>query len=618
MNLINIILEFMNSTIIKTKFHGPGAEISGDSIRFSCVLHFLKKGGIRIYDRHTKKLLEDISLTPEDGVGDVFLVEAEGLPKGILYRLYEDDREFPDPYSKKIVGNEIFGEGVSGEDLYSAVTEELSMEGDCNPDLSFSDTITYLCHVRGLTMMDKACHSKGTFSGLAEKIPYFQELGVNQLMLMPAYEFIECGKDKDTVHYKDDPENPRVNYWGFCKSFYFSLKAGFAKDDANVEFRDLVLKLHAAGMELVMMMYYPFETEPSIIRDSLHYYVENFHVDGFRLMGPKVRPEELVEDPFLSRTKLYFENTDPAPFSGKKKAYKNVGLIQNIYMDSARAFLKGDEDKAGFMSYALRENHAGFAPVRFITDYNGFTLNDLVSYSRKHNEANGEDNADGTSYNYSWNCGFEGQTRKPAVCKLRVRQAQNAMLLNLLGQGTPMLLAGDEVLNTASGNNNPWCQDNETGWVLPPKTKMAREFYQFTKNLIAFRKRHVILHQPQELKLVDYMSCKLPDISFHGEEAYRMNLDPVSREFAVLLAGDYAKQYKKEAEDSLYLVFNMHWEERTFPLPVKDKDTEYRLLFSTDGSTDISFDEDKAVLYEKDSYVAKGRTISLFLVRKKK
>lgn len=195
--------------------------------------------------------------------------------------------------------------------------------------------------------------------------------------------------------------------------------------------------------------------------------------------------------------------------------------------------------------------------------------------------------------------------------------AKNALILSFICQGSPVLRGGDEWLDTCFGNNNPWCQDNETGWVKYAKTKTSNEFFEFTKGLLEFRKKHTVLHQPYELKLLDYMSCKLPDISFHSEEPFRMDQDPVSRSFAFLLCGKYAKQYTKKEEDSIYVIFNMYWEEVRFALPVNDLNHEWFKLLCTDGSTDQSFDESKMTSYNEDYYLAPKRSVSIFILKEK-
>ncbi|MCR4959935.1 MAG: hypothetical protein K6A74_00605 [Lachnospiraceae bacterium] len=620
----------MGTNIKKVNFAGFGSKKQSNGIYFGVNMDFLHEGGIRFYDARNKNLLKTITFDSRLAFGNVFSVVVSGLEdKDVVYRYFCDTKEYVDPYSRRICGNEEFGKEITYNDIYSAISsfdEEKVLLNDFNPMIPYTDTVIMLTHVRGATMLDRSIRHKGTFAGLSEKIPYYKKLGITALEIMPSYEFLECVKEDpadrflSVLNYKEDPNSaPKVNYWGFEEGFYYSVKRSYsASDDAETEFATLIKKLHENSMELIMMMYYPDGISPDLVSDSLRYYVTRFHVDGFRIMGVSLDIDRIVNDPFLKHTKLMFENVDLGRFwQDKPLKYKNLSLFTQTFADRAKSFLKGDEDQVSYISYALRENNKTYAPIRQVADYSGFSLYDCVSFNKKHNEANGEDNTDGTNYNYSWNCGAEGDTRKTLINRLRQRQAMNAMLLVLLSQGVPSLRGGDEVLSTCFGNNNPWCQDNETGWIKYKKTKASKDFFEFTKNAIAFRKRHSILHQPAELRLFDYMSCKLPDISFHGEEAFKLNQDPVSREFAILYAGDYAKQFTDSEEDSLYLIFNMHWEDRVFRLPITCKDYQWRLLFSTDGSTDLSFDEDSAKIFRENEYKAEGRSVSIFLLKKK-
>lgn len=616
----------MNITIKKTAFNGFGVKKTNNGLYFAVALDYLSEGGIRFYDVKTKKLVETVVFTDDLSFGNVYSVLIEGLNSAkLVYRYFCDKEEFADPYSTELSGLEAYGKEASEKDIYSVISDNdvyNILSDDKMPGISFEDTIIYLTHVRGATMLDKSVKHKGTFLGLTEKIEYYKYLGITSLMLMPCYDFIEredLSSKSVAYNYKSNPDTEsKINYWGFEKGYYFAPKSGYASSNNPCnEFASLIKELHLNNLELIMMMYYPDGTSMELINDSLRFYVEKYHVDGFRLMGTAIDVDRITSDPFLKRTKLFFENIEAGRFWQEKNVrFKNIGLYSSIFMDRARSFLKSDEDQVSYYSFAIRENNKNYSQVRYISDYSGFTLNDLVSYNKKYNEANGEDNQDGTNYNHSWNCGCEGPTKKTSVNKLRMQQAMNGMLLSMLCQGTPQLRGGDECLNSCMGNNNPWCQDNETGWITYSKNKTSKEFEDFTRNLIAFRKRHIILHQPGELKMFDYMSCRLPDISFHGEEAYRMNQDPDSREFSILYAGDYAKQFKKAEEDSLFIVFNLHWEKREFCLPVADKNKEWRLLFTSDKSTPTDFDESKAELYEDTKFIAPGRTISIFLLRK--
>ncbi|MCR5278091.1 MAG: glycogen operon protein GlgX, partial [Lachnospiraceae bacterium] len=402
-----------------------------------------------------------------------------------------------------------------------------------------------------------------------------------------------------------------------CRAFPYAIKASFASGEPTYEFKSLVYKLHQKGIECLLTVYSDLFESAADICDVLRYFTETFHVDGFRLVGSNRFADWIYKDPFLKGSKLIFENPDLNMIREEGlRQYRNVSVISSEFIRQSRRFLKSDEETVSYMSYAVRENSKYYSPIRDVTDYEGFSLYDLYSYSRKHNDANNEDNKDGSNYNYSWNCGAEGETARRSVQALRLKQCKNAFLLMMLSQGTPMITAGDECLNTNFGNNNPYCQDNETGWVLYGKKKANRDFLKFTQNLIAFRKRHVILHQKSELMLFDYMSCKVPDVSFHSSLAWRIDQDPTAREFAVLYAGEYAKQYTGKEEDSVYIIYNMNWEPSRFVLPVQGDKVRWRLLYSSDGSTDDSFDESKAVLVTKDFYMAGERSISILLLKK--
>ena len=181
-----------------------------------------------------------------------------------------------------------------------------------------------------------------------------------------------------------------------------------------------------------------------------------------------------------------------------------MAIVNSDFMNVCRKYLKSDENQLSDFLYRQRMNPSDVHTVNYITDYYGFTLNDLVSYDYKHNEGNAEDNNDGENFNYSWNCGAEGISRKKAINVLRMKQVKNALVFLLMAQGTPMICAGDEFLNTQGGNNNPYCQDNETGWVVWRTSKHCSDILDFTKMLINLRRSHPILHPDREFRLMDY------------------------------------------------------------------------------------------------------------------
>jgi len=619
----------MERTIKRIPFAGYGVKQLKEGAYFSAVLPAIRECGVIIFDLNGKEKPEKIPFDKSLSCGNVYSCLITGLSlKGKGYRFFCDEKDFVDDYAVSVAGNELFGKGADISKLMGITEASKDPKGfDSDRPLkhTYENTILYLAHLRGFTMGNPgSSKDKGTFRAFEKEIPYLKDLGITAVLLMPVYEFVE--KELKSVSepetkaslngFREDENSKKVNFWGFCKAFPFAVKRSYAdSSEPGFELKKFVKKLHDNDIECLFTVFSDIFKDTGSILDCLRYYVYEYHADGFRIVGNSRFNEEICKDPFLYDSKLIFEG-DPSfvPFD-ETKTFRNIAIIGDSFERQGRRFLKSDEDAVSYLSYAVRENSRIYSPIRNITDFSGFTLYDVFSYNRKHNEANNEENLDGTDYNYSWNCGFEGETGKRHVNALRLKQCKNAMLLMLLSQGTPMLVAGDEVLNTAYGNNNPYCQDNETGWVLRGKTKASREFKAFVSNLIAFRKRHSILHQPNELKLFDYRSCKMPDVSFHGEEAWKIDQTPASREFAVLYSGEYARQYTKETEDSVYIIYNMYWEKRAFVLPVQGPKVKWSLLYSSDGSTDNSFDEQKATPLTGGEYLASERSISILLLK---
>ncbi|MCR4933361.1 MAG: hypothetical protein K6A29_04120 [Lachnospiraceae bacterium] len=607
----------MDVIVNKAKFCGFGAKRDKKCMYFCAYLPYLRFASICFYDKVTKKPVYNLDLEEDMFIGDLLCINVSGLDFDLLsYRYQADDKEFIDPYSVAV--------DVEGNfSLFQKDKPYKDFENDKNPRISYEDSYFYLTSVKGSTMLDnKISGKKGTFKALEGKLGYYKKLGITALILMPVYEVLkskindESSIEAQVLSFKEDKNKVSLkkNYWGFGRGCHFALKNEYVSSGyPSYEFKHFVKAYHDAGLEVLLIMQYENASKEYIL-DSLKYYVTEFHIDGFRLIGFDIPMDDILSDPMLKKTKIIYDNYDFNSYNDKSALkYKTLASSSNLFMNNARKFLKGDEDMVSYLSYAVRENSRYYSPLRFLTDFSGFSLIDLVSFNVKHNEENGEDNSDGTDYNYSWNCGIEGDTKKKSVALLRKQQVRNAYLLMMLTQGAPLIKGGDEVLNTQFGNNNPYCQDNETGWIKYRKNKTALDFYNFTKNLIAFRKRHSILHQPKELMLFDYMSCKYPDVSFHGREAFKMDQTPFSRAFGVLYYGDYAKQYKVDKEESVYIVYNMYWEDCEFALPELKAKKHWRLLYSSDFSTDESFKEDKALIIKSDKYIAKKRSISILI-----
>ena len=453
-------------------------------------------------------------------------------------------------------------------------------EGDAPLHMSFSKTIIYEMHVGGFTRHPSSGvgrDKRGTYAGLVEKIPYLKDLGITAVELLPVLQFDE-----------QEAPNGLTNYWGYNPVSFFAPHGGYCSlKDPMVcldKFRDMVKALHRAGIEIILdvvynhtaegdqwgptfcfrglenSVYYMLEADKSryanfsgtgntlnanhpmvrrLIMDSLHYWVQEMHVDGFRFDlasilsrdesgKPLANPPILLDietDPVLAGTKLIAEAWDAAglyqvgSFIGDRWKEWN-----GRFRDDVRGFLRGDAGMASkvasrFLASPDLYGHEEREPeqsINFVTCHDGFTLNDLVSYNRKHNEANGEDNRDGSDYNLSWNCGVEGPTEDLQIEKLRNRQVKNFLTTTLLALGVPMLLMGDEMRRTQLGNNNTYCQDNEISWMNWGLQDKHADILRFLKRLIRVRLSLDVFQENHGLSLSQLLHQA--KISWHGVE----------------------------------------------------------------------------------------------------
>ncbi len=542
---------------------------------------------------------EKIPFKKEDRTGDVFRLELSGTDfTDITYRFEVDGKPVDDPQARIVIGREIWNDVKrSGKPLkFKAMKDDFDWGDDVSPETPYSDTIIYRLHVRGFTKHPSSkVKNRGTYAGVIEKIPYLTELGVTAVELMPVTEF-------DEIMTAADDGNPMssagpsgiVNYWGYGPSFKYAVKSAYASGKGmspENEFKTMVKSLHAAGLECIIEMYFTGEEAPDDVLGVLRYWVEEYHVDGFALSG-FARTSLIADDPFLSRTKIIADNWNSAskrsggyyPVPGDHRVTvreKHLAECNSGFEGDMRRFLKGDEGMINALAFRTRNNPASFAEINYMASTNGFTMMDMVSYDRKHNEDNGEDNRDGSDENHSWNCGAEGPTRKRKVTDLRKRQLMNAYLLLFLSQGVPMILAGDEFGNSQNGNNNAWCQDNETSWLNWKLLDTNRDLFDFVKNLIAFRKDHPVFHMEREPRIMDYRSLGLPDVSYHGEEAWCPGYENFRREFAILYFGDYAKKSDGTCDDTFFVIYNMHWEPHEFGLPRLSRGERWHVVYDT-------------------------------------
>lgn len=325
-----------------------------------------------------------------------------------------------------------------------------------------------------------------------------------------------------------------------------------------------------------------------IVLDCLRYWVSEYHIDGFRfdlasILGrdqdgaPLPNPpllEQLAYDPILAKSKLIAEAWDAGGLYqvGSFPAYGRWAEWNGQYRDVIRQFIKGDKGKTFELAQRLQGSPDMYAErgpnasINFITAHDGFTLYDLVSYNNKHNWENGEDSRDGANDNYSWNCGWEGETTDAKVISLRQRQLKNFLTILMVSQGVPMILMGDEVGHSKRGNNNTYCHDNELNWLNWDMVKSNAHIFRFTQNLIAFRRAHTALRNREYFRNMDYMGTGYPDISFHGTKLWQPDWGENSHSVAFLLCGGHARQ-GHEPDDYIYVMINAYWDTLWFDLP---------------------------------------------------
>ena len=554
---------------------------------------------------------------------DGFFTPERGLrfdPKKVLLDPYGRAIARPASYSR--VAASMPGDNCATA-LKSVVADvsRYDWEGDEPLRRPFSNTVIYEMHVAGFTKHPSSGVDpvkRGTYAGLIDKIPYLQDLGVTAAELQPVFQFDE-----------QDAPGGLTNYWGYSPVSFFTPHSQYSsrRDPLAVldEFRDMVKALHRAGIEVILDVvynhtaeggengptlcfkgfaneaYYIFDrdtgryanytgtgntlnaNEPFVrrlIRDSLYYWVEAMHVDGFRFDLASILSRDESGRPLENPPILWDIDSDPGLADAKliAEAWDAAGLYQvgsfigdswkewnGRFRDDVRSFMKADDDTVRRISYRLFGSPDIYGPaqrepeqsINFITCHDGFTLNDLVSYNGKRNEANGENNCDGSSDNLSWNCGFEGPSDDPAIEGLRNRMVKNFLTLTLLSVGTPMLLMGDEVRRTQRGNNNPYCQDNDISWYDWSLLERHPHIHRFVKMLIEIRRRQTESVLPN-LTLNQLLARAR--IQCHGTSLNKPDWGNQSHSLA-LAASSVA------ADLDLYLILNAYWEPLRFELP---------------------------------------------------
>lgn len=608
-----------------------GVTTEFDTTYFSVVMKRGQDCGIILYDQKTGRE-KRIPFQECNKFGSIYSLSIKDLEiKRYAYNFYEGENVFTDPYAKVIHGYEKWGKHstlLKGGFLSGSY----DWEEDKPLKIPYENTILYCLNVRAFTKHKSsgAAH-KGTFLGIVEKIPHLKELGVTAVELMPVYEFDETCIELNTApqtmeEAKEQLANPiggerteeygKYNCWGYKEGFYFAPKAAFSFDrDAAAEFKDMIKTLHQNGIEVIMQFYFPDTVKQGLMLDAVKFWVLEYHIDGIHLKGEGIPLQGIATEPLLSDTKLFYYNFPYEQIFEENEVppYRNLASYTDEYMYTARRLLKGDDNMMGAFLELQRKNPAQHGIINYITNYYGFTLMDMVSYEKKHNEANGENNTDGNDYNFTWNCGTEGASRKKSTQELRLRQIKNALTMLFLSQGTPLIYSGDEIGNSRLGNNNPYCQDNPTGWIKWNMTGMGKTIFTYIKELIMLKKTHPALRNPRQLKILDYMGCGYPDISYHGEEAWRPDLNNYSRFAGVMYCGFYAKTDEGAEDSFFYLAYNMHWISHTFALPKLPKGLNWRLTADT-GKDGTAIAKDQTEAEQEQLHVeVEARTIKIYI-----
>lgn len=552
-----------------------GCTVEGQTANFSVAVPEGQTCELIIYKKGARASAFSQEMPYSDVAGNLhFLSVVLEQPEDYEYCYKIGGKIVPDPYGKAFSGREHWSvsKGKEKRTLRTRIVTDTFDWGKSQfPHLKKEDVIAYSLHVRGFTKHSSSgVAHKGTFDGVTEKLPYLQKLGINQIHLMPVYEF--------------DENQRHVNYWGYGKAYFFAPKASYAAGDPVNEMKSLVRQMHLAGIEVILEMPFTEGTTFSLILDCLRYWVMQYHVDGF-IVNPYIcNPDELAKDPVLAKSKIL----------KKEDGFQNV----------MRRFLKGDEGMIRDVICQLKNQDTQL--YNYIASHNGFTLCDVVSYDGKHNEANGENNLDGPDYNYSWNCGAEGNSRKKAVNELRKNQIFNAFFLLLFAQGMPCILSGDEFMNTQKGNNNAYCQDNLISWLDWNQLSRREELYTFVCRLIALRK--ACMKQTAK-KSEDTMGRSgIPQISYHGEDAWQMPAGRASRQLGVFY-------HEESTEKDFYIAYNMHWLSHSFALPSLPKGMEWVCIA---GTKEGVLDEKEAVPVKDKKVQLEERTIKVFVGRQAK
>jgi glycogen operon protein len=555
---------------------------------------------------------------------------------------------------------------------------------DVHPRRPWTDMVIYETHVRGFTKLHPELPEKirGTFAGMAapEVVDYLRDLGVTAVEFLPVHGFV----DEAPI-----AEKGLVNYWGYNSIAFFAPETRYIGEGGINEFRTTVKVLHDAGIEVILDVVYNHtaegkETGPTLcfrgldnacyyrlspdepryyqdftgcgntfnlhqarvlqlVMDSLRYWVEEMHVDGFRfdLATALAREQDgsfhphstfldaVSQDPVLSKVKLIAEPWDLGPDGYQLGAFPPGWAEWNDrYRDTVRRFWRGDPGVVGEQASRVTGSsdifdHNGrrsWASINFITAHDGYTLSDLVSYETKHNDANLEDNRDGTNGNHSSNWGVEGPTDDPTIRSVRTRLQRNFLATLLLSEGTPMLLAGDEFGRSQNGNNNAYCQDNEINWIdWESVGEDGQKLRLFVRRLIDIRREHIVFRRGRFLHGAPTPGTDIKDITWlrpDGNEKQQHDWDrPEARCLSFVLSGEAGRYHltpdgRTEPDETFLVIMNARGEPIDYTLPVFHEECDWTVVLNTYEDDDP---EDPLLMPPGKNFSVPPHTFMLFV-----
>lgn len=555
-------------------------------------------------------------------MGNLYSAIIDGdLPDTFSYHLFKDDAILDDPYMKNQDNN---SDSAIKKAFVKTTKEDWDLYWNPCNHYSYAERIIYMLHVKGFTQHKNSqvkLANRGTYDGIIQKIMYMKSFGTTTVLLMPIYSFddnlnkkneaIIKSKELDmndavktyTIDFdvKGNGIAPKKNYWGYSDGNYYLPNQNYAATkDSVVEFKNLIKTIHGSKMEVFLQFYFDEKKSVREILDILIYWKQEYHIDGFELIGPDIPLKQIVNEPALCDTPILSDRNDISADDMNQQ----VGYMNHDWMRQFRCFLKGDNHSGYNAAMAIKNGgftDTSYANIHYIAKQNTMRLADLVSYHDKYNEDNGENNRDGETENYSWNCGIEGFTKKRNIVALRNKQMLNALCFVYLSQGTPLIYSGDEFGNTQFGNNNPYCQDNDISYLKWSTSKTAKRMIEFTIELSQIRKKYPIITGKIPYKGTDYLSVGYPDISIHGEEAWKNDLLIGSYHFGVL----YNNYYADESDDTLvYVGYNMHWEPHDLALPKLTDHKKWEMILATDDTAKV--DDTKVHVPERSVVVLKS------------